>query len=150
GVESLVSKSLLQQREGRNGEPRFWMLETIQEFASEKMEESGEAEQLRQAHAAYFVSLAEEAEGHFRGSEQIEWLARLEDEHDNMRAALTWSLGAHDDTQAALRIAGALMRFWEMRGYMEEGSKWLDVALKQSDDADKSRRAKAFLSSGTM
>src|SRR5215216_1494130 len=84
GVESLVSKSLLQQREGRDGEPRFWMLETIHEYAREKLQESGEAEALQREHALYFMRLGEEAAPHLSGKEQQEWLDRLDDEYDNI------------------------------------------------------------------
>src|SRR4051794_13100974 len=88
GVESLVSKSLLQQREGSDGEPRFWMLETIHEYARQKLAESGEAEVLRREHAHYFMTFAEQAEPQLAGAQQAEWLVRLEEEHDNIREAL--------------------------------------------------------------
>src|SRR5207244_2749562 len=93
GVQSLVSKSLLQEREdlGGLGEARFWMLETIHEFAREKLEESAEGNELHDRHAAYFLALAEEAGPELAGPQQGEWLARLEEEHDNMRAALNWA-----------------------------------------------------------
>jgi predicted ATPase len=88
GVESLLRKSLLRQEEGPEGEPRFVMLETVHEYAREKLEESGEAEEIKRAHAEYFLALAEEAEPRLRGPEDVEWLERLEAEHDNIRAAL--------------------------------------------------------------
>jgi predicted ATPase len=90
GVSSLVDKSLLRQEEGPNGELRFVMLETIHEFAREKLQESAEAEQIKRAHAQYFLALAEEAHPELRGPGQLEWLERLEAEHDNMRAALSF------------------------------------------------------------
>jgi predicted ATPase/class 3 adenylate cyclase len=92
GVSSLLDKSLLRQEEGPNGEPRFVMLETIHEFAREKLGESAEAEQIKRVHAQYFLTLAEEANPELKGANQLEWLERLEAEHDNMRAALTWGL----------------------------------------------------------
>src|SRR5204862_4436207 len=87
GVESLVSQSLLQQREGSDGEPRFWMLETIHEYAKEKLQESGEAEELQREHACYVMALAEDAEPQvtMTSKEQARWLERLEEEHDNIR-----------------------------------------------------------------
>jgi predicted ATPase/class 3 adenylate cyclase len=90
GVQSLLDKSLLQQRED-HGEPRFWMLETIHEYAREKLAESGEAAVLRRAHALYFMKLAEQAEPHLMGKDQQEWFDRLEEEYDNIRAALYWA-----------------------------------------------------------
>jgi len=85
GVSSLLDKSLLRQEEGPEGEPRFVMLETIHEFAREKLEESGEAEQIRRSHAEYFLALAEQAEPRLRGATQLEWLERLEAEHEAIR-----------------------------------------------------------------
>jgi len=93
GASSLLDKSLLRQEEGAEGEPRFVMLETIHEFANVKLEESGEAEELRRLHAEYFLALSEEAEPGLKGPKQEMWLERLEPEHNNMRAALSWVIG---------------------------------------------------------
>jgi predicted ATPase len=93
GLTSLVNESLLKQEEGVGGEPRFVMLETIHEYAREKLQESEEGEDIRRLHAEYFLALAEEAEAEVEGPQQPVWLERLEEEHDNIRAALTWSLG---------------------------------------------------------
>jgi predicted ATPase len=92
GVDSLVEKSLLRQEEGPAGEPRFLMLETIRDYALERLEESGEGELLRDRHAHYFVALAEQAEPEILGADQVVWLERLEAERDNFRAALGWLL----------------------------------------------------------
>jgi len=94
GVASLVDKSLLRQEEGVRGEPGFWMLETIDEYAREKLQESGEAEALHKEHAFYFMRLAEAAEPHLPGKQQQAWLERLEVEHDNFRAALRWAVAS--------------------------------------------------------
>jgi predicted ATPase len=106
GVSSLQDKSLLRQEEGVRGEPRFVMLETIHEIAREKLQESGEAEEIKRLHAQYFLTLAEEAYPEFKGANQLEWLERLEVEHDNVRAALTWAL-KRKEAEVALRL-GAL------------------------------------------
>src|SRR5215204_4636370 len=106
GVSSLLDKSLLRQEEGSNGEPRFVMLETIHEYARERLKASGESEETRRLHAEYFLALAEEAEPELSGADQLACLERLEAEHDNMRAALAWSLEKEPET--ALRLAGAL------------------------------------------
>ena len=93
GLESLLEKSLLRQEEGPGGEPRFVMLETIHEYAREKLQASGEAEEIKRLHAEYFLALAKEAEPELVGPDQVEWMDRLATEHDNMRAALSWALG---------------------------------------------------------
>ena len=128
GVSSLLDKSLLRQEEGPNEEPRFVMLETIHEFAREKLQESAEAEEIKRSHAEYFLTLAEEAYPELKGANQLEWLDRLEAEHDNMRAALTWAL-ERKEAEVALRLGGALWLFWFVRGYHSEGRRWLQEAL---------------------
>ena len=153
GVSSLLDKSLLRQEEGPEGEPRFVMLETIHEYARERLEASGEAEETRRLHAEYFLALAEEAEPELSGADQLAYLERLEAEHDNFRAALTWSLDKEPET--ALRLASALARFWEKSSYFSEGSRWLEAALGQSDrvDAaatDSATRAKLLSEAGTF
>ena len=92
GVESLLEKSLLRSEEDAGGESRFDMLETVHEYASERLEESGEAGEIKRAHAGYYLALAEEANPELKSQDQLEWLRRLEAEHDNMRAALGWAL----------------------------------------------------------
>ena len=128
GVSSLVDKSLLRQEEGPDGEPRFVMLETVHEFAREKLQGSGEAEQIKRVHAGYFLTLAEEANQQLKAPDQVEWLERLEVEHDNMRAALSWA-SERKEAQVALRLGGALWWFWWVRGHYSEGGRWLEEAL---------------------
>jgi predicted ATPase/Tfp pilus assembly protein PilF len=128
GLSSLVDKSLLRQTEGGDGEPRFSMLETIRDYATERLIESDEYEPLRRAHAQYFLALAERAEPELTGQRQAEWLERLEAEHDNLRAALGWAR-EQNAAESALRLAGALWRFWYTRGYLSDGRRWLDQAL---------------------
>jgi len=143
GVSSLLDKSLLQQKEGFDGEPRFAMLETIREYASERLEDSSDAEAARHAHAEYFLALAEEAEPMLWGAEDAAWLDRLEEEHDNMRAALSWAI-RHDEDHLALELGGALRWFWFTRGYYGEGRKWLEEALVKDLWASAEARAKAL------
>jgi predicted ATPase/class 3 adenylate cyclase len=138
GTSSLLDKSLLRQEEGAGGEPRFVMLETIQEFANAKLEGSGEAEAVRRAHTEYFLALAEEAEPMLWGAEDAAWLDRLEQEHDNMRAALSWAI-EHEEGELALRVVGALWRFWYMEGYYGEGRRWLEAALGKDWGAAEAR-----------
>jgi predicted ATPase/class 3 adenylate cyclase len=152
GVSSLLDKSLIRQEEGPEGEPRFVMLETIHEYARERLEASGEAEEVSRLHAEYFLGLAEEAEPELTGPDQLAWLERLESEHDNMRAALTWSLEKEPAT--AFRLAGMLARFWEIRSDFSEGSRWLEVALRQSGRSntitEAATRAKLLSEAGTF
>ena len=153
GVSSLLDKSLLRQEEGPEGEPRFVMLETIHEYARERLEASGEAEEVRRLHAEYFLALAEEAEPELTGPDQLACLERLEAEHDNMRAALSWSLEKEPET--AFRLAGMLARFWEIRSDFSEGSRWLEAALRLSDRPDTATteaatRAKLLSEAGTF
>src|SRR5215217_7329444 len=151
GVSSLLDKSLLRQEEGPEGEPRFVMLETIHEYARERLEASGEAEETRRLHAEYFLALAEEAEPELTGPDQLACLERLDAEHDNMRAALTWSLEKEPET--AFRLAGMLARFWEIRSDFSEGSRWLE-ALHQSGRpntiTEATTRAKLLSGAGTF
>jgi predicted ATPase/class 3 adenylate cyclase len=153
GLESLVAKSLVRRREGDDGEPRFRMLETIAEYGVEQLAASGEVTEVRQAHAAYYVRLAEEAERRLTGSEQRIWLERLEHEHDNLRAALAWARDS-DDNALGLRLAAALWRFWYTHGYLTEGRHWLDCWLRRGAQAreagDSAARAKALLGAATL
>jgi predicted ATPase len=149
GVASLVEKSLLRQDEGPAGEPRFLMLETIREYALDRLERSGEGELLRQRHAHYFVALAEEAEPEILGADQMLWLERLEAERDNFRAALGWLL-ARGDTERALRLIGSLRRAWVARGYLSETRKWLEAAFEQSAAVPPQVEAKALYGLGRV
>jgi predicted ATPase/DNA-binding SARP family transcriptional activator/DNA-binding CsgD family transcriptional regulator len=143
GVSSLLDKSLLRQEEGVEGESRFVMLETIREYAQERLEKSGEAECIKRAHAEYFLALAEEAESMLWGPEEAVWLDRLEQEHDNMRAALSWGM-EHDEVELALRLGGALSCFWELAGYFTEGRSWLEAALARNKWASAEARIKVL------
>jgi len=137
GMASLVDKSLLRQEEQAEGETRFWMLQTLREFGLEQLARSGELEATRQAHAEYYLRLAEEAQPSLRATEQGRWMARLEQEHENLRAALFWLLaqaqvGSEQSTQQgerALRLCTALSWFWSLRGYIREGQNFLEQAL---------------------
>ena len=143
GFLALISASLLRQETGTDEAPRYVMLETIHEYAAERLAAHGERETLRRGHAEFFLALAEEAEPHLYGPEEAIWLARLEREHDNLRAALSWALEA-SEVETGLRLATALKRFWQTRGYLAEGQRWLEEALIRSDGAMDATRAKAL------
>jgi len=150
-VASLIDKSLLQQVEqvGEEGkEPRLRLLETIREYGLECLAASGEMEVTRQAHAAYYLWLAEEGEPELLGPQQAVWLQRLEGEHDNLRAALRWSLEQGETGQSqemALRLSAALWWFWLVRGHRSEGRAFLEQALAASEGVVASVRAKVLI-----
>ena len=132
GVASLVDKSLLQQAdepEADGSEPRYLMLETVREFGLEQLEASGEAEAIRERHAAYFVGLVGDLAPRLYG--EARWLDRLAAELANARAALAWTL-EHEAAEAALRLATGLGWFWYSRGDSREGERWLRAALTRS------------------
>ena len=126
---------------------RFFMLETIREFGLARLAEEGEEQAARQAHAALFLALAEAAEPHLRQSDQITWLDRLDREQSNLRAALAWTI--QEDPAAALRLAAALHWFWNLRGHIAEGQRWLGDALAQPATAALPR-AKALAGYGRL
>lgn len=149
GLDSLVGKSLLRQEEVP-GEPRFTMLETIHEFAAERLDASGDADRVRRNHARYYLRLVEEAEQELTGSNQVVWLERLELEHDNLRAALSWAQ-VSEEAEVMLRLSGALWRFWAARGYISQGLERLTLALGQPTADRKTRAyAKALLGAGSL
>jgi predicted ATPase/DNA-binding CsgD family transcriptional regulator len=141
-LSSLVDNSLVHP----DGE-RFGMLETIREYALEKLTESGDENDLRRVHAAHYVACAEAAEPELTGPRQAEYLKQLESDHDNLRAALRFSLEAGSD-ETALRLASALWNFWLARGYLGEGRRWLEGALTAQGAG--ALRAKALHGAGVL
>jgi predicted ATPase/class 3 adenylate cyclase len=135
-VQSLVDKSLL-----RHTEERYWMLETIREYAAEQLDASSEADELRRRHADFFLALAEQTYPRLTGSPKNE-LELLQREHDNLRAALEY-LELTSETQLRLQLAGALWKFWNMRGDIAEGSRRLESALL-GDGSSTPARARAL------
>ena len=150
-VASLVDKSLLRRREqGKGEEPRLAMLETIREYGLELLGASGEMKAVRKAHAVYFMELSERA-GLERASDSPEWLDRLEQEHDNLRAAMHWSLEDMEGCkEIALRLGGALRTFWYSRGYLSEGLDFLERALVGSDEVEEPMRAAALYAAARL
>ena len=142
-LSKLVEKSLVVVEPTAEGEVRYKLLEPVRQHALAKLKENGEAESARRSHAEHFLSLAEEAEPELFGPREVEWWTRLEEEHDNVRVALSWSLeGA--DSELGLRLAGALRLFWLARGYYGEGRGWLDGALARDGGASVMARVKAL------
>jgi predicted ATPase/class 3 adenylate cyclase/Tfp pilus assembly protein PilF len=128
-LESLMGKSLLREVERMGGEPRFVMLETLREFGLEQLDASGEQDTIRGRHANFFLALAEGAEASSERAEQVQWMERMEQEHDNLRAALEWSKTAEGAKDICVRFAGALGYFWEMHGHFSEGRERLFAIL---------------------
>lgn len=130
-------------------EMRFRMLETLREFAGEHLDEA-ESAALSSRHAEFFLALAEEAEPKLSGAEQARWLGRLQTEHDNLRAALTWSKTNLGDADTGLRLAGALGQFWCQQGYIIEGRDWLAAMLSLAASGPAGARAKALNGAGHL
>ena len=143
GIASLADKSLLVQREQSDGEPRFRMLAVVREFALEELEAGGESNEIKRRHALVFAALSEEAYPELVGAKAGEWLERLEEEHDNLRLALEWSL--ENEPEIALRIVARVWRFWSRRGHLAEGGKWIRRTLEKTGEAMSAKlRATAY------
>jgi len=136
----LQAHSLVVAEEAEGG-MRYRLLETLREYANEQLS-AAERERLARRHAAYYLELAENTKAKGAGAEQAEGLARLEEEHDNFRAALEWALAS--EPEIALRLTVALWRFWYVRGYLNEGRRWLEEALSRSEDGPESIRARSM------
>ena len=151
-LSGLVDKSLVVAEASgeEEGTLRYRMLEPVRQYARERLEESGEADSVRHQHAAWFLALAEEAEPELKGARREAWLERLETEHDNVRAALSWALEG-GDAELGLRLAGAIGGFWLMRSHLIEGRRWLEAGLAGSGTSPTaSARAKALARAGSV
>jgi predicted ATPase/class 3 adenylate cyclase len=147
GLQSLLDKSLLRRRTDSDGEQRFWMLETIREYADERAAEAEVLDLLSQRHAAHFLALAERAEPELWRQATDVWIPRFDAEQPNIRRALEWAF-AQDDVKAAYRLAGALYPYWEMRGQHGEARMWLSRVLDRDGDVSPRLRAKALTALG--
>lgn len=143
-MSSLIDKSLVQQTEQGDDEPRFGMLETIREYCLERLGDSGEEAATRRAHAAYCMVLAEEGNPDLAESDRSRWLARCDIEHDNFRAALDWLLQS-SDVEWSFRLCVALFRFWEMREHLAEGRARLECLLPMGGTGFARERAKVLV-----
>ncbi len=149
GVASLIDKSLLRQTEQEAEEPRFVMLETIREYGREALAAAGEAEVTHQAHVAYYLALAETAEKAWNGPQQAVWFGLLEQEHDNLRAAMNW-LFERGEAERALRLGTALWWFWYAHEHWNEGWNELSRALDRSEGVAAPLRARALWAAGSL
>ncbi|RIK35939.1 MAG: hypothetical protein DCC55_28815 [Chloroflexi bacterium] len=144
-LSALVAKSLLRRGEA----DRYDLHPLIRQFAAEKLAELGEAETTGQRHLVYCLALAEAAEPHLAGAGQVEWMDQLAHEHDNLRGALRWALDQHD-RESALRLSSALRAFWEVRGHIGEGRRWLEQALNLTRPAATGLQGKAYQAAGQL
>jgi predicted ATPase len=142
-LSGLVDKSLVVAGTGTGGAVRYRMLEPIRRYATEKLEHGEEAAEVKDRHAAFFLALAEEAEPELEGPRQGAWSDRLEGEHDNLRAALSWLL-TRERSEPALRMGAALWRFWFTRGHLSEGTGWLERVLAEGEPEPSPARLKAL------
>jgi predicted ATPase/class 3 adenylate cyclase len=150
GLTSLVDKSLVRRSEPPGRSPRFSMLETIREFGQEQLEAAGDLELVVRRHGEHFLHLAVEVESHLTADDQGEWLDRCDQEHANIRAALRWAIGAGEAGRAQ-EAAGALWRFWQQRGHLAEGRRWLEEILAMpAGQARTPARAKALTGAGGL
>ncbi|HEY4866804.1 MAG TPA: LuxR C-terminal-related transcriptional regulator [Candidatus Dormibacteraeota bacterium] len=148
-LASLVDKSLVISEEDGEGRLRFRLLESVRDFALEQMTSHEEGEPAGRAHARYFLELSEHASPELVGGTQRAWFLRLEREHGNLRVALRW-LWEHGENEPALRMAGALGYFWEVRGYLREGEQALEEALARMPDANPRLRARVLNRLGSL
>jgi predicted ATPase/DNA-binding CsgD family transcriptional regulator len=150
GLASLLDQSLLRRADDEGA--RLTMLATLREYALERLEASGESATAHRAHAEHVLALAEAAVAQLGGPEPAAGLARLEQEHDNVGAALDWALsaGAGDAATLAVRLVGALWRFWITRGHLSEGRRWLEAVLAVSGPAPAASRAEVLRGAGFL
>jgi predicted ATPase/DNA-binding SARP family transcriptional activator len=141
-LASLVARSLLYERPNGGG-PRFIMLETVRDYALERLQDSGDADVVHSRHAEHYVALAEAAEPELTGPGQRAWLELLEEEHDNLRAAISWSHAA-GAVELELRLLAALARFWAIHGHLREGRSRLEAALEQGGSVPEALQARAL------
>lgn len=145
----LVAKSLVVAGV-ESPEARYWMPETIREYAWEKLEESGEGESLVACHQEWFSEFAEAGDGGLYGPDQGAWVRRLEADHDNLRAALRRSLQGEGNGGIALRLCRHLAAFWHWHGYVYEGRRWVEAALARSERAPTVARGQLLFKVGQM
>ena len=146
---SLVDKSLVLREEGAGG-PRYRLLETVRQYARERLQEAGESAGARNRHLEYYLRLATQADPELRGSEPEVWLDRLEVEHDNFRAALDWCQANSDLAAAGIELTSALWRFWDIRGYLSQGREQLAAALARGPHVRTLARARALNGAGLL
>jgi predicted ATPase/class 3 adenylate cyclase len=148
GLATLIDSNLLRQEEQPDGEPRFTMLESIRAYSLERLEASGQAEDVRRRHADHFLLVASRIEDDFRTQPNVDWLA-LEREHDNFRATLNW-LAAHDEHESLVQLTAGLVPFWVQRGHIAEGKSWCDIGLTLAPQLPPALEAQVWLNAASL
>jgi predicted ATPase/class 3 adenylate cyclase len=143
----LVDKSMVVTYEKGNT-TRYRLLETIRQYATEKLAESTDREALAGKHAEFFTKMAEQIEPRLMGADEVYWLDRLDLDHENVRVALGWC--AQSQSSVGVRLAGAMWRFWLTRGHWTEGRRWLSQMIDSFPEAESAARAKAILGAGAL
>lgn len=149
GLQSLADKSLLTVSRGVDGITRFGMLETIHEFASEKLREADTEDEVSLRHLDYFHALAEQAYPKMRSADELGWIKRLNAEAENIRTALAWSL-ANEEYATNLAIIGCLGYYWHVQGKHYEGKQWVQAALQHTDKVPPEVLPRAYLAASSM
>ena len=147
-LTGLVDRSLV-ERATAAGESRYRLLETIRQYAFDALVATGEAPVVSERHCLWYTSMAERADPELRGGDQVEWWQRLEREHDNLRGAITWSLGTAEPS-GALRLVAALGWFWFQRGYWREAWRWVQRCLEKETQVDPLLRARVVYATGSI
>jgi non-specific serine/threonine protein kinase len=149
-LSHLVDKSLVNVDHEIDGSRRYRFLETVRQYARERLLQSGEEERLRDRHLAFFYELVQRVEPELTGAGQVTWLSRLHQEHDNLRVALEWCLASPERGEQGVAFAVALSWFWIKRGHCREGRDWLARALAAGGNTPPALRAKAVMSLGSI
>lgn len=145
GLESLLNKSLLRREKGPGGDVRFVMLETIYAYAGEQLAASNEEENLRQRHANYFADLAQRANITLTGGAEKNWVNRLTADYENLSKALEWTLGG-GDVATGLRLVDALGGYWRVKSMLQEGKRWVWLALDVAGDKSEHMQSRLYSS----
>jgi len=149
-LDHLVDKSLV-LADISGAQVQYRLLGTVRQYARERLQASGEADEASQRHRGWYLGLVDQAKVEFiRGPESAAWLERLERDHDNLRAALSFSSHEPGGSEAGLRLTAGLWRFWEIRGYLEEGRSWLEQMLARTASAPSALRANALTGAGVL
>lgn len=147
---SLIDKSMIQQMEDELGEPRFVMLETLQEYALQQLQNSGEYEYMQYRHATYFMELTERGAPHLRQAEQVWWFKKFEVEQNNIRTAMTWAFLSAENVEIGIRIVTSLRDYWWYQGYTDESWRWIQPALDCLDQVSDSVQANLLVTAGNL
>jgi non-specific serine/threonine protein kinase len=145
---SLADKNLLIRRKSSDGDATFGLLEIVREYAESVLETDDNEDEVRRRHAEFYLQLAESAEPHLQSRESARWIGRLEQEHDNLQAALHWAVKEAPDI--ASRLAAAIRQFWIIRGHLSEGILWIEEILGQKVEMDPAIRWKLLTACGNI